>query len=60
MIAFSITLPDWAVEGVVGPLKCLTTLKDRIAIVICFSQLNFENDTGGPFVEGIFERESAG
>ena len=52
MTAFSITLPDWAVEGLVG------LLEDRMAAVIRFSRLNFEHAPRDSFLDGISERES--
>jgi len=55
---FTLSLPDWAV----AELKRLPThyanLEERMREVIRFSRLNFENETGGPFAAGVFERDT--
>ncbi len=53
-----ITLPDWAVAENQSLPEFIPELEERMRIVIRFSKLNFENDTGGPFAAGIFEKES--
>lgn len=56
---FLVTLPKWAtdeLQSMVG--QVYKTLEDRMKPVIRFSRLNFENDTGGPFAAGIYERDS--
>ena len=55
---FEITLPDWAVAENQSLPEFIPELEERMRIVIRFSKLNFENDTGGPFAAGIFEKES--
>lgn len=36
----------------------MLSLEDRMHAVIQFSRLNIENQTGGPFSAGVFERDS--
>ncbi len=55
---FTLSLPDWAVEELQRLPSYLPTIEDRMAAVIRFSRLNFENGTGGPFAAGVFERDS--
>jgi tRNA(Arg) A34 adenosine deaminase TadA len=55
---FTLSLPDWAVEENRRLPEYLPTLEDRMAAVIRFSRLNFENRTGGPFAAGVFERDT--
>ncbi len=55
---FTLSLPDWAVQELKRLPSHLPTLEERMAAVIRFSRLNFENNTGGPFAAGVFERDS--
>ncbi|MEM7116635.1 MAG: nucleoside deaminase [Chloroflexota bacterium] len=55
---FTLSLPDWAVAEMAKLPQVMSTLEERMAAVIRFSQLNFENGTGGPFAAGVFERDS--
>ncbi|MEP7289425.1 MAG: nucleoside deaminase [Chloroflexota bacterium] len=55
---FRLSLPDWAVEEHKNLPAYLPSLEERMAAVIRFSRLNFENGTGGPFAAGVFERDS--
>ncbi len=55
---FTLSLPDWAVEENEKLPAVLPTLEERMAAVIRFSRLNYENQTGGPFAAGVFERDS--
>lgn len=55
---FDISLPDWAIAAHAVLPQWMPTLDERMAHVIRFSRLNFENDTGGPFAAGVFEKES--
>ncbi len=55
---FTLTLPDWAIEENKRLPEFLPTLEDRMAAVIRFSRLNIENNTGGPFAAGVFERDT--
>lgn len=54
----TLSLPDWAVTELKRLPTHFPTLEDRMAAVIRFSRLNFENQTGGPFAAGVFERDS--
>ena len=55
---FTLSLPEWAVEEMANLPSTLPTLEERMAIVIRFSRLNFEQKTGGPFAAGVFERDT--
>ena len=55
---FTLALPDWAIEENRTLPEIMPTLEERMAAVICFSRLNFERGTGGPFAAGIFERDT--
>jgi tRNA(Arg) A34 adenosine deaminase TadA len=54
----TLTMPDWATVELARLPTHLPTLEERMAAVIRFSQLNFEQGTGGPFAAGVFERDS--
>lgn len=54
----TLTMPDWAVAELKRLPAFLPSLEARMAEVIRFSRLNFENGTGGPFAAGVFERDS--
>ncbi len=55
---YEITLPEWATQANKTLPESIPTIEQRMAVVIQFSRLNFENRTGGPFAAGIFERKS--
>lgn len=55
---FTLSLPDWAVAEMQQLPDTLPTLEERMRVVIRFSRLNFERNTGGPFAAGVFERDS--
>src|SRR5258708_25647655 len=55
---FTLTLPEWAVEEQKRLPTHLPTVEDRMEAVICFSRLNIEHETGGPFAAGVFERDT--
>ena len=55
---FTLSLPDWAVAENKRLPATLPTLEERMAAVIRFSRLNYENGTGGPFAAGVFERDT--
>ncbi len=57
-LQFSLNLPKWAVEEHQRLPARIERLEDRMAEVIRFSRLNFENKTGGPFSAGVFEQDS--
>lgn len=56
--SFEISLPDWAIEENRKLPDAIPNLEDRMRAVIQFSRLNFEQQTGGPFAAGVFERDS--
>ena len=55
---FHVELPDWAIQANQSLPEFIPDLKDRMREVIRFSKANFENNTGGPFAAGVFERDS--
>ncbi|MEM9410718.1 MAG: nucleoside deaminase [Planctomycetota bacterium] len=55
---FEIELPQWAIEANRSLPKLIPDIEDRMREVIRFSKLNFENETGGPFAAGVFERDT--
>jgi tRNA(Arg) A34 adenosine deaminase TadA len=55
---FSLDLPDWAVNELNRIPTHYPTIEERMAVVIEFSRLNFQKETGGPFAAGIFERDT--
>jgi tRNA(Arg) A34 adenosine deaminase TadA len=55
---FSLDLPDWAVNELNRIPTHYPTIEERMAVVIEFSRLNFQRETGGPFAAGIFERDT--
>ena len=54
----SISLPEWAQEDLKKLPDVMPTIEERMAAVIKFSQHNFEEETGGPFAAGVFERDT--
>ncbi len=55
---FTLNLPEWAMRENEALPRSMPTLEERMAAVIRFSQLNFEEGTGGPFAAGLFERDT--
>ncbi len=55
---FEISLPAWAITENAALPECIKSVEERMREVIRFSRLNFENETGGPFAAGIFEKET--
>ncbi len=55
---FTLSLPQWAIDEHARLPSHMRTIEERMAAVIRFSRLNFENGTGGPFAAGVFERDS--
>ncbi len=53
-----LTQPDWLVREFQKLPAQIADVPDRMRVVIRFSRLNFERQTGGPFAAGIFEEES--
>lgn len=56
--AFTLDLPDWAVAAHNDLPTHFPSNEERMAQVIRFARLNFQQQTGGPFAAGIFERDS--
>jgi len=54
----TLTLPYWAVEELEKMSEFIPSLEERVAAVVKLSQLNVDNDTGGPFAAAIFETVS--
>jgi len=57
-MSLEITLPDWAIAENEALPEFIPDLEERMRIAIRFSRLNFENQTGGPFAAGIFEKST--
>lgn len=55
---FTLNLPDWASTELEHLPQFLLTLEERMATVLRFARLNSENQSGGPFAAGVFERDS--
>jgi tRNA(Arg) A34 adenosine deaminase TadA len=55
---FELNLPEWAIAALNELPPVMPTLEERMTAVINFARLNFENQTGGPFAAGVFERDS--
>lgn len=51
-------MPAWAIAENQQLPTHIPLLENRLREVIRFSRLNFENETGGPFAAGVFERDS--
>ncbi len=52
------TTPDWVTAELSRHPEYLLRHEDRMRMIIRFSRLNFEFDTGGPFAAGVFERHT--
>jgi tRNA(Arg) A34 adenosine deaminase TadA len=57
-LRFTLDLPPWAVTELNALPAHMATLDERMAAVLKFARLNFEQETGGPFAAGVFERDS--
>ena len=55
-MSLEITLPDWAIAENDSLPEFIPDIEERMRVAIRFSRLNFENQTGGPFAAGIFEK----
>ncbi len=55
---FSLSLPDWVADEQRKLPSHLPSVEERMEQVIRFSRLNVQNQTGGPFAAGVFERDS--
>lgn len=50
-----VEMPAWIEEEMARRPSVYTDLADRIRLVVEFSRLNVEHDTGGPFAAAVFE-----
>ena len=57
-LKFTLDLPPWAVTELNALPTHMATLDERMAAVLKFARLNFQQQTGGPFAAGVFERAS--
>ena len=57
-LKFTLDLPAWAVTELNALPTHMATLDERMAAVLKFARLNFQQQTGGPFAAGVFERAS--
>ena len=57
-MSLEITLPDWAIAENEALPEFIPDIEERMRVAIRFSRLNFENQTGGPFAAGIFEKST--
>ena len=57
-MSLEISLPDWAIKENEALPEFIPDLEERMRVTIRFSRLNFENQTGGPFAAGIFEKST--
>ena len=55
---YEISLPQWAIDANRELPARIESIEERMRHVIRFSRINFEQDTGGPFAAGIFEKKS--
>ena len=55
---FTLDLPHWAEAELQQLPPYLPHLEDRMAAVLRFARLNTEQQSGGPFAAGVFERDS--
>ena len=53
-----VEMPPWIAEEMSRRPSLYPELDARVQLVIEFSQLNVEHDTGGPFAAAVFEEES--
>ena len=53
-----ISLPEWAIQENNDLPDAIDSIEDRMRAVIRFSKLNFDQETGGPFAAGVFEKVS--
>lgn len=57
-LSLHLSLPHWAAAELNALPTHLPAVDARMAAVIRFARLNVEQDTGGPFAAGVFERDS--
>lgn len=53
-----VEMPSWIADEMAGRPSLYPELDARVQLVIEFSRLNVEHDTGGPFAAAVFEEES--
>ena len=53
-----VEMPSWIAEEMARRPSLYPDLNARIQLVIEFSRLNVEHDTGGPFAAAVFEEET--
>lgn len=53
-----VAMPEWLSEEMSRRPTVYPDLAQRVRLVIEFSRLNIEHDTGGPFAAAVFEEES--
>ncbi len=53
-----IQMPEWAIQLQSELPDAIEDPTERMRTIIRFSRLNFENDTGGPFAAGVFEKDT--
>lgn len=58
MVEINLKLPQWAEKELQNMPTHFRTLEERMAAVVDFSRKNYQNQTGGPFAAGVFEKES--
>lgn len=54
----NLTMPEWWRDEMAKVPPVIPDVEDRMRHVIRFSQINIEQNTGGPFAAGVFERDS--
>lgn len=57
-LRLTLDLPAWAVAELNALPTHLATPAERMAAVLQFAQMNFQQGTGGPFAAGVFERDT--
>ncbi len=58
MTNITLSIPDWVARELSLYPKHFPTHEDRMRMIIHFSKLNFEYETGGPFAAGVFEQNT--
>lgn len=53
-----IQLPEWVDDFLRGRAACISSPRERMALVIEAARLNVSQGTGGPFAAAVFESES--
>lgn len=54
----NLTMPEWWRDEMAKVPAVIPDTEDRMRHVIRFSRINIEQNTGGPFAAGVFERDS--